>query len=363
MIITHPPFLDVYINSLKSYSWAGNTVWDYILAVGIFLTTLLVLYFFRTIILVYLHRLSKKTENRLDDMFIDIFQNVGKLAYPAFGLYLGLHFLTLTNSINKVASFLFVFILAYEALKALKSIYKFYIETYLDKFENERERQGSRSVMNIIWFVFVVIFWLIVALLIMSNLGINVTSLVASLGIGGIAIALAVQNVLGDLLSSFSIYLDKPFTIGDYIEVGTDKGTVERIGLKTTRLRSLTGEELIISNKELTSARINNYRRMERRRDSFSIGVTYGTTKEQMKKIPKLIQKSIDAVDELDFLRCHFIEFGDFSLNFSVVYYIETPDVDVFVEAKERVLLDIYNKFNKEGIEFAYPTQEIIVKK
>jgi len=356
-------YLNPFIDLLKSYTWLGNSFWNYVLAVLIFLGTLIVLYLFRTIILVYLRHLSKKTKNNLDDMLVDIFTHVGKMAYPALGLYLGLRYLTIADIADKTISVLFVLVLAYEALKALKSIFNFYVTNYLNKYNNEGEKQGSRSVMNIIWVIIVIIFWSIVLLAVMSNLGINVTSLIASLGIGGIAIALAVQNVLSDLLSSFSIYLDKPFTVGDYIEVGTDKGTVEKIGLKTTRLRSLTGQELIISNKELTSVRINNYRRMERRRDSFDIGVTYGTSQAKLDKIPQIIKTAVDKVDELEFLRCRFVEFGDFSLNYSIVFYVNAPDINVFLEAKEKVLLEIYNQFNKEKIDFAYPTQEVIVKK
>jgi len=355
--------LNQLIKSFQTYTLGGNSSWNYILALGIFIAILAVLYIFRTIILAYLKSLSKKTKNQLDDLLIDIFQHVGKIAYPALALFFALRYLTLPAVADKVISVVFILVLAYEGLKALKSIYNFYVERYLSKFEEENEKQGTRSVMNIVWVVCTVIFWLIVGLVIISNLGINVTSLVASLGIGGIAIALAVQNVLGDLLSSFSIYMDRPFAVGDFIVVGTDKGVVEKIGLKTTRLRSVTGEELVISNKELTSARINNFKRMERRRDDFQIGVVYDTPKEKLEKIPEIIKKIIDTVDELDYFRCHFVEFGDFSLNYSVVYYIEIPDYDIFLDAKQKVLLDIYAEFKKQGIEFAYPTQEVIVRK
>ncbi|MFH1291874.1 MAG: mechanosensitive ion channel family protein [bacterium] len=355
--------LHEFIKILEDYTFAGNNAYNYMLALGIFLASYILLYIFRSIILGYLKSLSKKTKNNLDDLLVSIFTDVGKWAYPAFALFFGLRYLVLPASADKAVSVVFILILAMETLKALRKVFDFYVEKHLEKYEEEREKQGTRSVMNIVWVIGVVIFWLSVVLVIIANLGFNVTSLVASLGVGGIAVALAVQNILSDLLSSFSIYLDKPFTVGDYIVVGTDKGVVEKIGLKTTRLRSLTGEELIISNKELTSARINNFKRMERRRDDFKIGVVYGTPKEKLEKIPQIIKHIVDQVDELDFLRCRFIELADFSLIFSVVYFVETPDFEVFLDAKERVLLSIYDSFLKDGIEFAYPTQEVILKK
>jgi small-conductance mechanosensitive channel len=349
---------------LENYSYANNSAWNFALAGGIFILSWLLLWVFRKIVLIKLKRMSKKTVNQLDDILTGILESIGPFSYPALSIYLGLRYLNFGGQVNKIISVVFVFILAYEAIKAFKVIFDFYLERSLNKkSENEDDKKSTRAVMQIIRVVIVAIMWVVVLLLVLSNLGVNVSSVVASLGIGGIAIALAIQNVLGDLLSSFSIYMDKPFVPGDYIVIGTDKGIVERIGLKTTRLRSVTGEELIISNKELTTARINNYKRMERRRDEVLFGVTYDTSKEKMEKIPNLVKEIIDSVDELEYFRCHFVEFGDFSLNFSLMYYVNTADYDIFLNAKQGVLLQIFDKFKKEKIDFAYPTQEVIVKK
>jgi small-conductance mechanosensitive channel len=200
-------------------------------------------------------------------------------------------------------------------------------------------------------------------MLVLSNLDINISSLVASLGIGGIAVALALQNVLGDMFSSFSIYADKPFRVGDFIVIGKDQGTVEKIGMKTTRIRTLQGEELVVSNKELTSTRVQNFKKMKRRRVLFQLGVVYGTKPEQLESISKIIKEIVDKIDGVDYDRCHFSTYGDFSLNFEVVFYVNSSDYADYMNKKEKANLAIYKRFAEEKIEFAYPTQTIFVNK
>ena len=197
----------------------------------------------------------------------------------------------------------------------------------------------------------------------LSNLGINVTSLVAGLGVGGIAIAFALQNILNDLFSSFAIYFDKPFVVGDFIKIGEHAGTVEKVGIKTTRIRSTTGEELIISNRELTSARVQNFKRLNERRSIFTIGVVYETTAEKLRRIPSIIQTIIESQSLNRFDRVHFKTFGDFSLNFEVSYYVQTTDYKKFMDTQEIVNLKIVEAFEKEGISMAYPTQTIYLEK
>jgi len=182
---------------------------------------------------------------------------------------------------------------------------------------------------------------------------------VASLGIGGIAVALAVQNILGDLFASFSIVLDKPFVIGDFIIVGDLMGTVERIGLKTTRLRSLSGEQIIFSNSDLLGSRVRNYKRMYERRISFSLGVAYETSAEQLERIPRMIEEIVSSQPKVRFDRSHFKSFGDFALVFETVYYILTPDYTAYMDAQQAINIAIARKFAEEGIRFAYPTQTI----
>ena len=197
----------------------------------------------------------------------------------------------------------------------------------------------------------------------LDNLGFDITTLIAGLGVGGIAIALAVQNILSDLFASLSIVLDKPFVIGDFIIINEYMGTVEHVGLKTTRIRSLSGEQLVIANNDLLSSRIRNYKRMQERRIVFTIGVIYQTTKTQLEKIPKIIKDIIDKQKLARFDRSHFKNFGDFSLNFETVYWVESSDYNQYMDIQQAINLSIMAIFEEEKIEFAYPTQMVYVDK
>ena len=180
---------------------------------------------------------------------------------------------------------------------------------------------------------------------------------------GGIAIALAAQAVLVDLFSYFTIFFDRPFEIGDFIVVGEYMGTVEHVGIKTSRIRSLGGEELVFSNTDLTNSRLKNYKRMHKRRVVFQIGVKYDTTLENIKEIPSVIKGIIDSVPDTEFDRSHFYSYGDFSLNFETVFYVINNDYTKYMDVREKINISIMEKFNKMGIEFAFPTQTLHIKK
>ncbi|MCA9116129.1 MAG: mechanosensitive ion channel family protein [Planctomycetaceae bacterium] len=204
--------------------------------------------------------------------------------------------------------------------------------------------------------------WIVVGLLILENLGVEVSALIAGLGVGGIAVALAAQNILGDLFASLSIVLDKPFVLGDFIIVGDFMGTVEKIGLKTTRLRSLSGEQIIMANSDLLQSRVRNYKRMSERRIAFSIGVTYQTPHEKLQAVPGLIREAVEACDQARFDRSHFKSFGDSALNFETVYYVLAADYAIYMDIQQQINLDLYRRFEQEAIEFAYPTQTLFVQ-
>ncbi|WP_205703943.1 mechanosensitive ion channel family protein [Candidatus Chloroploca sp. Khr17] len=202
----------------------------------------------------------------------------------------------------------------------------------------------------------------IILLLILENLpGINITPLLASVGIGGIAIALAVQNILGDLFASLSITLDKPFVPGEFIVVGTMAGTVERIGIKTTRLQSISGEHLVFSNADLLNSRIQNFSRMQERRIVFSLGIIYETPPELLRKIPTIIRESIEAQAHTRFDRAHFQKFDNFALTFEVVYFVLSPEFLVYMDTQQAINLALFERFAAENIQFAYPTQMLYV--
>ena len=201
--------------------------------------------------------------------------------------------------------------------------------------------------------------WAAVSLFVLDNMGVNITALVAGLGVGGIAVGLAVQNILSDLFASLAIVLDKPFEIGDFVIFDQHLGTIETIGLKTTRIRSLSGEQIVCSNADLLSSRIKNYKRMMERRASFSVGVTYGTASSKLQDIPEIVKAAVGEHDDLRFERCHFAKYGAYSLDFETVYWVLNPDYLVYMDRQQAINLAIYKEFESRGIEFAYPTQTI----
>ncbi|MBW1761333.1 MAG: mechanosensitive ion channel family protein, partial [Deltaproteobacteria bacterium] len=237
------------------------------------------------------------------------------------------------------------------------------LQIWLENYRKDETDGANRMTMNALSFLGRIALWALVLLLILDNLGVDVTALVAGLGIGGIAIALAVQNVLSDLFASLSIVLDKPFIPGDFVVVGDMAGSVEHIGIKTTRIRSISGEQLIFSNADLLGSRIRNFGRMRERRVVFSLGVTYQTPADKLEGIPGMIRESIEAQDQVRFDRSHFASYGDSALNFETVYYVGSSDYATHMDILQAVNLAIYRKFASEGIEFAYPTQTLFVEK
>jgi small-conductance mechanosensitive channel len=227
----------------------------------------------------------------------------------------------------------------------------------------EEDQGENATTLDALGLLGKIVLWVILSLIILDNLDVEINSLVTSLGIGGIAVALAIQNILGDLFSSLSIALDKPFSIGDFIVVGEFEGNVEDIGLKSTRVKSLSGEEVVFSNTDLLNSRIRNFKKLQERRITFSLGVVYGTAAEKLEKIPKMIEEIITPFPEVKFERVHFRRLGDYSLDFGVVYYVLVPDYAIYLDIQQQINLTIYQQFENEGIEFAYPTQTVVVGK
>jgi small-conductance mechanosensitive channel len=215
--------------------------------------------------------------------------------------------------------------------------------------------------LAVIGFVVRVLIWALVALLTLDNLGIDVTALVAGLGIGGIAVALAVQNILGDLFASLSITFDKPFVVGDFLIVDDFLGSVEYIGIKSTRLRSLSGEQIVLSNADLLKSRIRNYGRMVERRVLFATSVTYETPVEKLERVAPLIREIVQAQPDTRFDRSHFAKHGPSSLDFETVYYVLSADYNRYMDIQQAINLRLHREFARIGIEFAYPVQRIFV--
>lgn len=337
----------------------GNSLRDYLFAALIFLGSLAALKVFQAIVLNRLTVLAKKTKTDIDDTLIKIVQSVRPPFYFFLAFYLALNSLTFHPLFQRFVNVVLLVWVVVQAVIAFGILVDFLVGKYIGR---EKE-PGTREAVRLLSKVTKAILWAIAALFVLSNLGINVTSLVAGLGIGGIAVALALQNILGDLFSSFAIFFDKPFRVGDFIIVGEHMGVVEKIGIKTTRLRALQGEEIVISNNELTSARVQNFKAMKERRVVFGFGVVYGTPVRKLKKIPGMVKKIIKGTKKTRFDRAHFTEFADSSLNFEVIYYVLSPDYTEFRDIHEKILLAIKEATEKEEIEMAFPTRTIYLEK
>lgn len=339
----------MFNNSLEIWFWAFI----------IFAVIWLVLKIFKSVIISKLKKFSQKTETQIDDLLIGAIQDIPSPFYLIISLYAGSLKLTLVPLVEKTIYYIFLIGIVYYTIRFLQNLINYGVE----KLTESKEGQEG---LGIIWLggaILKIGLWLGAIVLLLSNMGYNVTSLVAGLGIGGVAVALALQNILGDLFSSLTILLDKPFKIGDFIEVGESYGTVKKVGVKSTRIDLLQGEELVVSNSELTNSQIRNFGVMKTRRAIFTIGVVYGLSPQILKKIPSIIEDIIKKEGKTEIERAHFKEFGDFSLIFEVVFYVNSPDYIEYMDIRERVNLEITEQFEKEGIEMAFPTQTVFVKK
>jgi small-conductance mechanosensitive channel len=348
-------------NMSLDQQFLNNSIQDWLIAI---VTAVLLLGGLKIIIAFVRRKLKKlaaKTKTGIDDLFLNILGRTKFFFLFVFALFVAGKLLDLPENIAPLL--LTIFILALLLQSGIWGIGIINFITGRYKEEKLKKDAAGATTFTALGFLAKIVLWSVVLLLALDNLGFNITTLVAGLGISGIAIALAVQNILGDLLASLSIVLDKPFVLGDLIIVDAHIGYVEHIGLKTTRVRSIAGEQLIFSNNDLLQSRIRNFKRMAERRVNISIGVTYQTPAEKLKKIPGIIKDIIDNEELARFDRTHFKTFGDFSLNFEIVYWILGSDYNLYMDIQQSINLQIYSRFQEEAIEFAYPTQTLFLEK
>jgi len=318
-----------------------------------------IFYIFRFGILTRLSRLTARTTSKFDDTLVELIEGIPAYFYLLVALLIGTQFITLHSLIERVLDGLLVIVILFQATHIIQCLLAYAVDSWWGTGaggHHQTALHGLKIFINIA-------IWSSAILLALSNLGFQVSTLVASLGIGGVAVAFALQKILADIFSSFSIYFDQPFQIGDYIVIGEHAGTVKKIGLKTTRIQLLQGEELVISNAELTSSRIQNFKKLKQRRARILLGVTYDTKAKDLKKIPDLVAMACEGVSHVRFDRAHFAAFGDFSLNFEVIYFVDSPDYIDFMDAQQAVNLGIVEAFEKAKIEIAFPTQTVYLKK
>ncbi len=348
-----------WINNVLDQEYLSNTVQAYLTAAGAFIVVYLAAWIIKAVLVNRLRKLNERIKTDLGGMIVGLLRHVGALVYLLLALYVGTRSLTLSESIEWVLQILFAVVLTYKVIQFAQELINYLLQKWVGRADPD-DPTSAAAVKNIMGIVKVAL-WVGGAIFVLDNLEVNVTSLLTGIGIGGLAVAIAAQTVLGDAFSSFSIFVDKPFRVGDFIIVGDYLGTVEHVGFKTTRIRSLGGEQLVFSNSDLTGSRIRNYKRMETRRVVFKVGVIYQTPVEKVREIPEIIKQIIEGEELARFDRAHFQSFGDFALVYEIVYYVLTPDYNKYMDVQQSINFQIMEAFAEREIEFAYPTQQLYV--
>jgi len=338
----------------------GNALQDWVIAAVIAVALLVFAFISRCLVSRQVNRMATDAELLFWPILAAIVKRTKWLFIVILALYLGSFVLDMPERWRTIVhNIMMVALLLQTGLWARAAV-----QVAIERYRQQQISKDPASVttLNVINFISRIIIWSIVLLLVLDNLGVNITALIAGLGVGGVAVALALQTILGDLFASLSIVLDKPFVVGDFLIVGDLLGSVEYVGLKTTRLRSLSGEQLIFSNSDLLNSRIRNFGRMFERRVQFDIGVTYQTPRDMLIKIPQIIREAVEQQDKTRFDRSHFKAYGDFALMFESVYFVLGPDYNQYMDIQQAINLHIHERFEQEGIEFAYPTQTLYVQ-
>jgi len=350
------------LSEFLAQSYWGNTAQSYLLAAGFFLALLLFFLVFKSVLVSKLVKWAEKTGVRWDDKVFGLMARITPFFYFVISAYVPLRSLQLNPTFSFILNAVFVVVVVYQVVRLVLTLVEYTLDSMAQKRGGKQE--SMKTTFYGLMLVVKMVVWTIAFLLVLSNLGVNITSLIASLSIGGLAVAFAVQNILGDIFNSFSIYFDKPFVVGDYIEMSNgDGGTVKKIGLKTTRLETLQGEELVVSNNELTTVRVKNFKRMKKRRVVLHFGLVYKTKSKDLSKVNDLAKKVIDDIESVEFNRTHFKEFGPHSLNFEVVYYVLSKEYLDYMDCQQEVNIALKAAFEKAKFEMAFPTQTVHLEK
>ena len=347
------------MRNFLTHTFFGNTLESWLIAGAVAVLSFAALKILQRLVLLRLTSVADKTETIIDDVVLEIVGRTRLLFLAITALYIGSQNLSFAPQREHVINTVMVLALLLQGSMWATGGVTFWVNSVVRR--RRSDDAASATSLSALGFFAKFLLWSITTLLILENLGVNITALVAGLGIGGIAVALALQNVLSDLFASLSIVLDKPFAIGDFVIVDDYMGTVEHVGLKTTRVRSLSGEQVIFSNADLLKSRIRNFKRMYERRVVFTIGVKYDTGSEKLSRIGFMLREIVHAQPKTRFDRAHFKEYGDSALAFEVVYYVLSPDYNLYMDIQQAINLEVYRKFEAEGIEFAFPTRTLYV--
>lgn len=334
----------------------GNTVTEYLIAAGIIVIGLIVLRIIRTVVVLKLRKVARKTDTKLDDAIIKIIRKgILPLLYVIL-VYFALQSLSLHPFLDKALHVAMVVVLVFFVVRIITSVADSSLEYYLQKQGRPQAKAGLRGMMIIVQ----VVLWVFGLVFLLGNLGYNIGAILAGLGIGGIAVALAAQNILADLFAYFSILFDRPFDVGEFLILEDQLGTVTHVGIKTTRIQSLWGEELSYSNKNMLNAWIHNYSRMEKRRAVFGLNVSYDTPADKLESISEEVKKIILMQDKVTLDRVHFFEFREYYLYFEAVYYSMEPGYNEYRDKQQKINLAICRKFEEMGIRFAFSTEHTV---
>ena len=346
---------------LQEYFNLNQLASEIVSSVVIFFLAFIIGWLVYSIFARYLSGWAKRTKSKLDDEILKNIKAPVVLLALLFGAFYGLENLTFLDPYSGLITSIFIVAEILVVTFIVNRVISILISWYATRAK--RQKRLSEHLLYILKRTVQFIIYLFAFLAILAAFKMDLSGVIVGLGVGGIAIALALQNILSDIFSAFSIYFDRPFEIGDFIVVGDYSGTVKKIGVRSTRIELLQGEELIISNRQLITTSVRNFRKLKKRRVVFNLGVSCDTSTEKLRRIPELIKKIINESELAEFDRTHFTKFGDYSLDFEVVYYMKTSDYVKYLDTQHTINLAIKEAFEREDIELAYPTQTIFVNK
>ena len=350
--------LSLSVESIFGFLILNNSVEAWLKAVTIVFLIILVGKISQKLLSGCIKAWAVKTKNTVDNFIISTLETI-KWEWVILGIFVAARYLNFNKAFDNCMLWLFALVMLHRIIRVV-NLFVDYVSARV-YLENENVEAGSKGAIKHIVLILKIVVSGVLTVVALDNLGFEISAVIAGLGVSGIVIGLALQSIVKDLFSSFCIIFDKPFEVGDFIIVGDFMGVVQNVGIKTTRLTSLGGEHLVFSNSDLTESRVRNYKRMTQRRVVFSFGVEYSTQEDKLKMIPSMVKKIIGDIDDVKCDRVHFQRFGNSSLDFEVVYYVLSSDYNKYMDIQERINFEIFSKFNKEGIHFAFPTQTLHV--
>lgn len=338
---------------------AGNPLSAWLLALLVFTAAFVLVLALRRVVKERVIPRVEATQTGVDDMLVELVGRTRFFFAALLGMVVASRVLQFSDRVQHLLNIAFVLLLLVQVAIWGNAL----LDAWLGRFSRRRLTGDAATVTTVraVVLVLKLVLLVILFLVALQTVGINVTALVAGLGIGGIAVALAVQSVLSDLIASFSIVLDKPFVVGDSIAVDKVSGTVEEVGLRSTRIRSLGGEQVIMSNTDLARSRIYNYKRMAERRVAFTIGVEYGTPSAKLREIPAMIGKLITETPNTRFDRSHFSQMGEQSLLIESVYYVLSPEYSLYMDIQQHLNTEIIRRLEDMEVRIAIPGRTVVL--